>query len=219
MMLQVLFMTIHFGSSRFVFAPITWEPEVLSKLDTHHLVAWSPATTQRTRFGTRMKQFLDAQTGSEVLVLHGRGIHDLEGFCAQLERLIPADHLARTVDGASGVAAILRLSGCAFASPIRQRYILWHDADVLMRQDPFLFDELVEVIAGVSAELEFGREGGPLQRCLYLGGRALAERARDPQSRFHRWEEDGPGVPFWSLVSGEERPCTALCSIDTLLRE
>lgn len=192
---------------------------MLSKLDTHHIVGWSPNTAQRTRFGARMKQFLDAQTGTEVLVLHGRGIHDLEGFCSQLERLIPTDHLARTVDGASGVASILRIAGGTLGTPIRQRYFLWHDADLLMRQDPHLFDQLVEVIAGVSAELEFGREGGLLQRCLYLGGRGLADQARDPKSRFHRWEEDGPGVPFWSLVSGEDRPSTALCAIDTLMRD
>ena len=212
-------MSIHFGSSRFVFAPITWEPDVLSKLDTHHIVGWSPTTAQRTRFGARMKQFLDAQPGSEVLVLHGRGIHDLEGFCGQLERLIPTERLARSVDGASGIASILRVAGGALGTPIRQRYFLWHDADVLMRQDPKLFSQLVEVIAGVSAELEFGRDSGLLQLCMYLGGRALAEHARDPGSRFHRWEEDGPGVPFWSLVSGEDHPSTALCSIDTLMRD
>jgi len=215
----VLFMSIHFGSSRFVFAPITWEPEVLSKLDTHHIVGWSPNSATRTRFGARMKQFLDAQPGSEVLVLHGRGIHGLEDFCSQLERLIPTEQLARSVDGASGIASILRHVGGALGAPLRQRFFLWHDADVLMRQDPRLFDQLVEVIAGVSAELEFGRESGLLQRCMYLGGRSLAEYARDPKSRFHRWEEDGPGVPFWSLVSGEDQPSTALCSIDTLMRD
>lgn len=217
--LAVASMSIHTGSSRFVFAPITWEPEVLSKLETHHLVGWSPKTASRTRFGTRMKQFLDAQSGTEVLVLHGRSILDLEGFCAQLERLLPAEQLARSIDGASGVASILRADSGAYGAPVRQRYFLWHDADLLMRSDPRLFDQIVEVMAGVSAELEYISDSGILQRCVYLGGRSLAERARDPESRFHRWEPDGPGVPFWSLVSGEDRPSTAICSIDTLMHD
>jgi len=214
-------MSIHFGSSRFVFSPISWEPELLSKLESHHVVAWGADSTLRTRFGVRVKQFLDAQAGTEVLVLHGRGILDLEGFCAQLERLIPTDRLARTVDGANGVASILRQDGSGYVgTPIRQRYFLWHDADVLLRSDPELFSQIVEVIAGVSAELEFaGDEGMLIQRCLYFGGRSLADHAREPTSRFQSWEEDGPGVPFWSLVSGVDRPSTMMCSIDALMND
>jgi hypothetical protein len=212
-------MSIHFGSSRFVFAPISWEPELLTKLESHHVVAWSPDSELRTRFGVRLKQYLDAQSGTEVLVLHGRGITDLEGFCAQLERLIPVRRLARTIDGVDGVAVNLRQDcGGIIGSPIRQRFFLWHDADVLLRSNPGLFSQIVEVIAGVSAELEYSSDGGMLvQRCLYFGGRALAEYARDPQSRFRSWEQDGPGVPFWSLVSGLDAPSTTLCSIDALM--
>jgi hypothetical protein len=214
-------MSIHFGSSRFVFAPIQWEPELLTKLESHHVVAWSGDSSKRTRFGVQMKQFLDAQGGTEVLVLHGRGILDIEGFCSQLERLIPAERLARTVDGAHGVASILRHDGGGMiGSPVRQRFFVWHDADVLLRSDPELFGQVAEVLAGVSAELEFGSDRGMLlQRCIYIGGRALAEYAREPMSRFQAWEEDGPGVPFWSLVSGVDRPATTLCSIDALLKD
>ncbi len=216
-----VFMSIHFGSSRFTFAPISWEPELLSKLESHHVVAWSADSSLRTRFGVRLKQYLDAQPATEVLILHGRGIVDLEGFCAQLERLIHTERLERTIDGANGVASILREDGGGLhGSPIRQRFFLWHDADILHRSNPELFAQLVEVIAGVSAELEFGNTGGMLvQRCLYFGGRSLAEYAKQPGSRFQQWEEDGPGVPFWSLVSGVDAPSTMLCSIDALMRD
>lgn len=214
-------MSIHFGSSRFVFTPLCWEPELLTKLESHHIVAWSSDPALRARFGVRMKQFLDAQSQTEVLVLHGRGILDLEGFCSQLERLIHAEVLARSIDGANGVAALLRQGQDGFVgSPINQRFFLWHDADVLLRKNPVLFDEIVEVIAGVSAELEFAdNESMLIQRGLYLGGRALAEHARLEHSRFQSWEDDGPGVPFWSLVSGIDRPSTMLCSVDTLMRD
>tara|TARA_E500000318_G_scaffold96155_1_gene96325 strand:- start:30811 stop:31455 length:645 start_codon:yes stop_codon:yes gene_type:complete len=214
-------MSIHFGSSRFVFAPMSWEPELLAKLESHHVVAWGSDSALRTRFGVRIKQYLDAQAGTEVLVLHGRGILDLEGFCAQLERLIPTERLARTVNGAHGVASILRQDGGGIiGSPIRQRYFLWHDADVLLRSNPELFAQLVEVIAGVSAELEFGNDGGMLiQRGIYFGGLALAEYAREPDGQFQSWEADGPGVPFWSLVSGVDRPSTSLCSIEAIMND
>ncbi len=212
-------MSIHFGTTGFVFERGTWQPEVLVKLESHHIAAYSPDTGSRSRFGASLQQFLVAQAGTEVCVLHGRSILDLEGLCAQLERLIPVDRLARTVDGPNGLASILRTRGGSHARvPTRQRYILWHDADVLIRHNPELFGRVAELIAGVSAELEYTGDGSLLiQRCVYIGGSRLAEMARDPESMLNQWDDDGPGVPFWSLVSGEDAPMTALCSIDSLL--
>ena len=89
---------------------------------------------------------------------------------------------------------------------------------MLIRHNPELFGQVAEVIAGVSAELEYAGDGGlMIQRCIYMGGSRLADLARDPDSMLNRWAEDGPGVPFWSLVTGEETPTTALCSIDSLI--
>ncbi len=212
-------MSIHFGTTGFVFEPSTWQPEVLVKLESHHIAAWSADSGQRTRFGVSLGQFLGAQTGIEVCVLHGRSILDLEGLCAQLERLIPVETLARTVDGPKGLASILRSrSGGHSSIPMRQRYLLWHDADVLLRHDPELFGQVAEVIAGVSAELEYAGDGAlVIQRCVYIGGHRLAQAALDADSMLNRWADDGPGVPFWSLVTGEEAPMTALCSIDSLI--
>ena len=72
----------------------------------------------------------------------------------------------------------------------------------------------------MSAELEFGNDGGMLiQRGIYFGGLALAEYAREPDGQFQSWEADGPGVPFWSLVSGVDRPSTSLCSIEAIMND
>ena len=212
-------MSIHFGTSGFTFEQSTWQPEVLAKLESHHIAAWSGDTAVRSRFGASLQQFLVAQAGTEVCVLHGRSILDLEGLCSQLERLIPVETLARSVDGAKGLASILRTRGGMYARiPTRQRIFLWHDADVLIRHDPELFGQVAEVMAGVSAELEFAGEGSlMIQRCVYMGGSRLAEVARDPESMLNRWADDGPGVPFWSLVTGEDSPTTSLCSIDLLM--
>lgn len=212
-------MSIHFGTSGFVFEPCTWQPEVLAKLESHHIAAWSMDTGLRTRFGASLQQFLVSQPGTEVCVLHGRSILDLDGLCAQLERLIPVESLARSVDGPKGLASILRTrTSNGSRVPTRQRFFLWHDADVLIRQNPMLFEAIAEAIAGVSAELEYAGDAALLiQRCVYIGGDRLASVARDPDSMLNRWADDGPGVPFWSLVTGEESPMTALCSIDSLI--
>lgn len=213
-------MSIHFQTTGFVFEPCTWQPEVLAKLGTHHLVAHSTDSGLRARFGAQLQQFLASQAGTEVMVLHGRGILDLEGLCAQLERLVAVDRLARTIDGQGGIASLLRTrSGLGGIGMARQRFFLWHDADLLLRRDPGLFGRVAEVMAGVSAELEYGTDGGVMiQRCVYMGGAMLASEARDPASLLNRWGDDGPGVPFWSLVSGEAHPMTALCSIDAVMR-
>lgn len=212
-------MSIHFGTSRFAFEQSTWQPEVLAKLESHHIAAWSGDTAVRSRFGASLQQFLVAQAGTEVCVLHGRNILDLEGLCSQLERLIPVDSLTRSVDGAKGLASLLRTKGGTHTRiPTRQRIFLWHDADVLIRHNPELFGQVAEVMAGVSAELEYAGDGSlMIQRCVYIGGDRLADAARDSESMFNRWAEDGPGVPFWSLVTGEDAPMTSLCSIDTLM--
>jgi len=217
--IHALSMSIHFGTSRFVFERGTWQPEVLAKLESHHIAACSGDTSARSRFGASLQQFLVAQAGTEVCVLHGRSILDLEGLCAQLERLIPVERLARTVDGPHGLASLLRHRSSNHSRvPTRQRYFLWHDADVLIRHNPQLFGEVAEVFAGVSAEMEYaGDEALMIQRSVYMGGNRLANVARDPESLLNRWADDGPGVPFWSLVSGEECPMTTLCSIDSLM--
>lgn len=202
----------------FSFEPCTWQPRVLQKLETHHLVVWSNDGRARTRFGAGIQSFLMTQAATEVCVLHGRSILDLDGLCSQLERQIVADEVARSIDGPGGIVAALRSRLVVPGRPEpRQRVILWHDADVLLRARPVLFHRLVESIAGVSGELEFGGDGGVfVQRCVFVGNDRLREAARSAGSAFRGWlDEDG--ARFWSLVTGLESPPMSLCSIDALL--
>ena len=212
-------MSLSLGTSSFIFEPCTWQPEVHAKLDTHHIAAVTNDLRARTRFAANFQRFLATQPFTEVCILHGRSILDLEGLCAQLERLIPVDELARTIDGPKGVASILRSRSIAPGhAPIRNRYFIFHDADVLARLNPVLFGRIVEVFAGVAAELEYASaESSVIQRCLYIGGEALEAEARRHDSRLHTWADDGPGIPFWSLVTGLDHPSTSICSIDALL--
>ncbi|MEM9372824.1 MAG: hypothetical protein AAGA55_04195, partial [Planctomycetota bacterium] len=146
------------------------------------------------------------QPATEVCVLHGRAIFDLDGLCSQLERQIIVDGVRRTIDGSSGIAAALRTRASVPGRvPARQRYILWHDADVLLRARPRLFARVAEAIFGVSGELEFaGEDGLFIQRCVFLGSESLRDAARAAGSAFREWDdEDGSG--FWSLITGLER--------------
>lgn len=207
------------ATSGFFFEPCTWQPEVCGKLESHHLVAWSRDPRARARFAVSLQSYLQTQPATEVCVLHGRAILDLEGFCAQLERQVLVDDLARTVDGPRGVVAALRRHAVQPGHPTpRLRVFLWHDADVLERARPGVFADLVEAIVGVSAELEFSSDRALfLQRAVFLGPDRLRDSARRPDSPFRAWQDEGGGVPFWSLVSGLDLPPVSVCSIDSLM--
>lgn len=211
-------MHLSLATSGFAFEPCTWQPEVCRKLESHHLVAWSRDVRSRTRFAASLQSYLMTQAATEVCVLHGRAILDLDGFCAQLERQIVVDELARTIDGPRGVVNALReRSGVPGRPAPRQRVLVWHDADVLCRARPGLFGDLVEAIAGVSGELEFaGDEGVFIQRAVLLGSERLRDAAREAGSACRAWREEG-GVAFWGLVTGLDRPPVSVCSIDGLL--
>lgn len=101
------------------------------------------------------------------------------------------------------------------------RVFVWHDADLLVRRDRALFQDIVEVMAGVSAEMEYADDGAVLvQRCVYVGSSALEREARRVDSRLNSWSPVTDGeIPFWGLVSGQASPRTTLCAIDRLLAD
>lgn len=211
-------MQLSLSSSGLTFEPCTWQPQVLQKLESHHLVVWSPESRPRTHLAGSLHAFLMTQPATEVCVLHGRAIFDLDGLCDQLERQTVAGGIARTIDGPSGLVAALRSrTSMPGRSLTRQRIILWHDADVLLRARPLLFAKVAEAIFGVSGELEFAGESGVfIQRCVFTGGVSLRDAARAPGSAFRSWH-DADGSGFWSLITGLGQPPVSVCSAERLL--
>jgi|JRYH01.1.fsa_nt_gb hypothetical protein len=201
------------------FPAVDWQPEVMAQLDERHLAVWSHAPSRRSHFAASLAQFLGSQRETDVVVLYGRFIADLEGFCHQLERSIPVDRLERRLDGTDSVTDALRSRASVRGRCVaRSRYIVWNDAEVLLRSDRGLFNRLVDAMLGVSAEAEYASEDLLLiQRCVFVGGAALADYAEDAGGQFRAWLPDGLGDPFWAMVTGVESPQVQTAHIDELM--
>ena len=212
-------MSVLVGQFDAPFPAVDWQPEAMALLDERHLVVWSHAQSRRTHFAASLAQFLGSQRETDVVTLYGRFINDLESFCHQLERSIPIDRLERRIDGTHGVTDALRSRDTVRGRSVaRCRYIVWNDADVLLRADSALFGRLVDAMLGVSAEAEYASEDLLLiQRCVFVGGAALADYADNTGGQFRAWLPDGLGEPFWSLVTGVDVPRVQLSHIDELM--
>lgn len=200
------------------FGAIEWQPDVTQMLDENHLVAWSAVPRLRLSFAASLSQFLDSLRDTEVCVFYGRFILDLESFCHQLERSIPGEPLERRIDGPRGVTNLLR-SRQTYPGrvPAKYRYYIWHDADVLLRENHTLFGRLVDALAGVAAEAEYVDDDLLLiHRSVFVGGPLLDAYAEDPRGQFRSWFRDGKGEPFWRVVTGIDEPSFMKFRIDTL---
>jgi hypothetical protein len=195
-----------------------WEPGVAQLLDEHHMAAFSPSPARRVGFAGALGRFLQTQQYTEVCNLYGRFITDLDGFCHQLERALPGPDLLRRIDGPRGVTSLLRARDESSASvPSRYRFYIWHDADVLLREDRGLFGRLADALAGVAAEAEYASDDLLLvQRSVFIGSETLDEYAKDPAGQFRCWAPDGFDEPFWRVVTGIEAPSFVRFSIDRL---
>ena len=195
-----------------------WQPEVTQLLDEHHLVAWSTNTRKRLHFAASMSQFLGGIRDAEVCSFYGRFITDLESFCCQAEQAIVGPALERKIDGPGGVASLLRYRQEFRARPVsKYRYYIWHDADVLLRQDRKLFGRIVETLAGVAAEAEYASDDVLLlHRTIFVGGPALDLYAEDPRGQFQHWSIDEHPEPFWQVVTGIEKPPMLRYQVDQL---
>lgn len=198
-----------------------WEPEVTALLDDHHLAAWSDSTRRRIHFAAALGHFLGAQPDAEVCPLYGRHITDLDSFCYQLERALPGRPLERRIDGPDGVVSLLRSRYTFRHRPAsKYRYLVWSDPDALIRTDAALFGQLMDAIAGVSAEQEFtSDELLILHRAVLVGGPVLGIYAEDGRGQLRSWLDDGAGEPFWQVVTGLETPPVMTYRIDTLTGE
>lgn len=200
------------------FAVANWQPEVVQLLDEHHLIAISEIPRHRTHFAVSLGQFLQGLRDAEVCALYGRFITDLDSFCYQLERAIPGPLLDRRIDGTRGVTALLR-SREVFRgrAPSKFRFYIWHDADVLLRQDEQLFGRLVDALAGVAAEAEYVSDDLlMIHRGVFVGGPSLSDYAGRSEGQFQAWHCDELGDPFWQLVTGIEKPPVMRYQIDLL---
>lgn len=212
-------MTVLAGHLDAPFPAVDWQPETMALLDERHLSVWTHAQTRKSQFAASLAQFLGSQRETDVVTLYGRYIVDLESFCHQLERAIPVDRLERRLDGTDSVTEALRsrqtLRGRSVA---RSRYIVWNDADVLLKANPELFGGLVDAMLGVCAEAEYASEDLLLiQRCIFIGGATLADYGDEPEGQFKSWLPDGLGEPFWALVTGVPTPDVKSVHIDELM--
>lgn len=202
------------------FGAAAWQPEVTALLDEHHLVAWSESPRRRLTFAATLARFLEGLRDAELVSLYGRHATDLESLCYQMERAVPGPPLERRINGASGLAALLRSrDGFPGRPATKFRYMMWHDADTLVREDHLLFGQVADAIAGVSAELEYVSDDALLiQRAIYVGGPILSVYAENPRGQFQSWLPDDHGDAFWRVVTGIQRPPVRVVHIDKVLR-
>ena len=195
-----------------------WQPDVVQLLDENHLIAWSNHARLRLDFGSSLGRFLAAQSDTEVCNFYGRYVTCLDSFCHQLERLINGPALVRRIDGPRGVTSLLRTRDPSGPSrPSRFRYYIWHDADVMLRENRRLFGRLVDAMAGVAAEAEYASDDLLLiQRCVFVGSDRLQVYSDDPSGQFSQWMMDEFDEPFWQVVTGLEAPRFLRFDLDTL---
>ena len=199
-----------------------WQAELASVLDEHHLAAWSASACERAAFAAGLGSFLAGLDDAQVIPIYGRSAPDLGGLCYQLERCIPGTGpMLLRIGGPRGVVSRLRSRPViAGRSPLRFRYILWHDPDTMIESDAALFGRVADAIAGVAAESEYASDDLLLlTRAIYIGGEALAAYAAREDGQFQRWHDDGAGEPFWRAVSGLDRPPVVGSTLESLLAD
>lgn len=191
---------------------------MLQQLEDAHLVAWSPRRAERVQFGAILTHFLLGMRETEVLPIHGHAVTDLEGLCHQAERLIPGPRIERRIDGPRGLTTLLRERPSFPGRPAsKYRFYIWHDADVLLAADQSLFGRAIDAMAGVAAESEYVSDDLLLvHRAVVIGSETLAEYAKDEESQFHTWHDDGLGDPFWEVVTGVPLPPIEVATIESL---
>jgi hypothetical protein len=190
---------------------VPWQLEAGQLLEEHHLCAFSADSRQRERFTIDLGASLAKFDDTDVCTIEGTRVHDLRSLCAELERCLGVGRLSRSIDGPLGLVEALRRRPQAAASPaIKRRFLVWHDAHVLLADDPRLFGRAADAIMGVAAEHEYCSDDVLLiQRAVFVGRPALDLYAEDPSGQFNRWYAERGETPLWKVLTGRRAPRVA----------
>jgi hypothetical protein len=178
------------------------DPAALAQLlDEHHLVVTGADRSARHDIADTLAHQLVAIPDTQVVRLRGDRICDLAGFCHELETVLFDDRcIPRTLP-----ALISHLRACP--AGLKHLYVVWDDADELLRRDPETFARLVNALFGVSAELEHvSMDVLVLQRVVLLGDGPLSACAERADGPLRSWVMENGETPFWEVVSCLPRP-------------
>jgi hypothetical protein len=180
-------------------------------LEEHHLCVTSDDAHRRERFVQDLGTLLMQMNDSHICTIGGDRVRDLEGLCRELERGLGVGRIERTIDGPGGLVEALRRRPRVDATPaVKRRTIIWHEAHVLLREDPKLFGRAADAIMGVAAEQEFCSDDVLLiQRGVFVGRAALDVYAEDPRGQFRVWHREEGETPLWRVVTGRKAPTVA----------
>ncbi len=186
-------------------------------LDEHHVVAWSADAQERVRYGAALQLHLGQFADTSILNIRGSEVSDLYSFCAHLSHAMGLERVRARIDGTSpsGVGSVIEAlrsrSPVEESQRIKHRFVIWHDAHVLLKADHRLFGRLVDALAGVAAEHEYCNEDLLLlQRVVFIGGPALSGYHEDERGQFRSWYREADEAPLWGVQSGVARPPVAL---------
>lgn len=99
---------------------------------------------------------------------------------------------------------------------VRRVFVIWHDADQLLRADRRAFSRAVSTCFALAAHAEhLSLDPLVVRRLICLGDGALADYFKDPTGQFRAWLDDGEehDSPFWDVISIVPKPPVLLLPI------
>lgn len=185
-----------------------WRLDAAQLLEEHHLVAWCADRTRRDSFAWDLAEHLARFEDTQVCFIRGEEITDLPSLRDELRAALDVGPIAARLEGPGGIiAGLARRPSSPGLQALKRRFLIWRDADTLLRRDHRLFGRVVDAVAGVAAEGEYASEDLLfLQRAVFVGSSILDVYAEDPRGQFRSWWSEGGEDPFWSVVTGRSRP-------------